>query len=138
MRRYKPPYFFFIFLLFLKISYLLFLQIAIWLSKHLKAPLFSRLYLPQNLLFSYKQKGSPFDEPSFAFIASNNQFNYLMIFATTPAPTVRPPSRIAKRKPSSIAIGWIKLTVILMLSPGITISTPSGNSIVPVTSVVRK
>jgi hypothetical protein len=30
-----------------------------------------------------------------------------MIFATTPAPTVRPPSRIAKRKPSSIAIGWI-------------------------------
>ena len=49
-----------------------------------------------------------------------------MIFATTPAPTVRPPSRIAKRKPWSIAIGWIKLTVILMLSPGITISTPSG------------
>ena len=36
-----------------------------------------------------------------------------MIFATTPAPTVRPPSRIAKRKPWSIAIGWIKLTVIL-------------------------
>ena len=28
---------------------------------------------------------------------------YSMIFATTPAPTVRPPSRIAKRKPSSIA-----------------------------------
>jgi len=30
---------------------------------------------------------------------------YSMILATTPAPTVRPPSRIAKRKPSSIAIG---------------------------------
>jgi hypothetical protein len=28
-----------------------------------------------------------------------------MILDTTPAPTVRPPSRIAKRKPSSIAIG---------------------------------
>ena len=54
-----------------------------------------------------------------------------MIFATTPAPTVRPPSRIAKRKPWSIAIGWIKLYCHLMLSPGITISTPSGNSIVP-------
>src|SRR5690606_23846996 len=31
--------------------------------------------------------------------------NYSMILATTPAPTVRPPSRIAKRRPSSIAIG---------------------------------
>src|SRR5215472_518368 len=31
-------------------------------------------------------------------------FNYFMILATTPAPTVRPPSRMAKRKPSSIAI----------------------------------
>ena len=36
-----------------------------------------------------------------------------MILATTPAPTVRPPSRIAKRRPSSIAIGWIKVTVTL-------------------------
>ncbi len=27
-----------------------------------------------------------------------------MILATTPAPTVRPPSRIAKRRPSSIAM----------------------------------
>ena len=32
-----------------------------------------------------------------------------MTLATTPAPTVRPPSRIAKRRPSSIAIGWIRL-----------------------------
>ena len=31
--------------------------------------------------------------------------NYLITLATTPAPTVRPPSRIAKRKPSAIAIG---------------------------------
>ena len=34
-----------------------------------------------------------------------------MIFATTPAPTVRPPSRMAKRRPSSMAIGAISLTV---------------------------
>lgn len=34
-----------------------------------------------------------------------NNRDYLIILATTPAPTVRPPSRIAKRKPSSIAIG---------------------------------
>ena len=64
--------------------------------------------------------------------------NYLMIFETTPAPTVRPPSRIAKRKPSSIATGWIKVAFIRMLSPGITISVPSGNSTAPVMSVVRK
>src|SRR6516165_11879463 len=63
---------------------------------------------------------------------------YFRIFATTPAPTVLPPSRIANRSPSSIAIGLISSIVILMLSPGITISTPAGNSIVPVTSVVRK
>ena len=63
---------------------------------------------------------------------------YSMILATTPAPTVRPPSRIAKRSPSSIAIGWISVTVIAMLSPGITISVPAGSSQLPVTSVVRK
>jgi len=61
-----------------------------------------------------------------------------MILATTPAPTVRPPSRMAKRKPSSIAIGLISLTVMLTLSPGMTISLSAGNSTAPVTSVVRK
>src|SRR5712691_11249927 len=63
---------------------------------------------------------------------------YFRILATTPAPTVRPPSRIAKRKPSSIAIGTRSSTSIVMLSPGITISVPSGSVTVPVTSVVRK
>ncbi len=69
---------------------------------------------------------------------SNLTSDYLMIFVTTPAPTVRPPSRIAKRKPSSIAIGAINSTLILMLSPGITILISSGKCTVPVTSVVRK
>ena len=64
--------------------------------------------------------------------------DYSMTFATTPAPTVRPPSRIANRNPSSIAIGAISVTVIPMLSPGITISVPSGSTQLPVTSVVRK
>ena len=63
---------------------------------------------------------------------------YLTIEATTPAPTVRPPSRIAKRRPSSMAIGAISSTVMAMLSPGITISVPAGSSTEPVTSVVRK
>ena len=61
-----------------------------------------------------------------------------MMSVTTPAPTVRPPSRMAKRRPSSMAIGAIRFTVIVTLSPGITISTSSGSSIDPVTSVVRK
>ena len=63
---------------------------------------------------------------------------YSMMLVTTPAPTVRPPSRIAKRRPSSIAIGAISSTSIAMLSPGITISVPSGSTTDPVTSVVRK
>src|SRR5262249_15624903 len=63
---------------------------------------------------------------------------YLRTLETTPAPTVRPPSRIAKRSPSSIATGVISSPVILMLSPGITISVPSGRLSTPVTSVVRK
>ena len=63
---------------------------------------------------------------------------YSTIEATTPAPTVRPPSRMAKRRPSSMAIGVIRLMVIATLSPGITISIPAGNSAMPVTSVVRK
>ena len=53
--------------------------------------------------------------------------NYFAILATTPAPTVRPPSRIAKRWPSSMAIGVMSLTLISMLSPGMHISVPSGS-----------
>src|SRR6185312_10025757 len=63
---------------------------------------------------------------------------YLMILVTRPAPTVRPPSRIAKRRPSSIATGWISFTEMSVLSPGMTISVPSGSVTTPVTSVVRK
>ena len=63
---------------------------------------------------------------------------YAMISATTPAPTVRPPSRTAKRSSFYIATGVINSTSIAMLSPGITISTFSGSFTVPVTSVVRK
>ena len=65
-------------------------------------------------------------------------FPYSMILATTPAPTVLPPSRMAKRRPCSIAIGVISVTTIFTLSPGITISVPLGSSTAPVTSVVRK
>src|SRR5205085_258787 len=67
-----------------------------------------------------------------------NSFPQAMISATVPAPTVRPPSRMAKRSPFSKATGVISSIARLTLSPGITISTPSGNSADPVTSVVRK
>src|SRR4051812_15693715 len=64
--------------------------------------------------------------------------SYAMISLMVPAPTVRPPSRIAKRKPFSIATGVISSTTKATLSPGITISVPAGSSATPVTSVVRK
>src|SRR4029453_15091211 len=64
--------------------------------------------------------------------------SYSTISATVPAPTVRPPSRIAKRSPHYIAMGMISSPEIDVLSPGITISTPSGRCATPVTSVVRK
>ena len=63
---------------------------------------------------------------------------YSMIVATRPDPTVRPPSRIAKRSPCSIATGWISSIVISTLSPGMHISVPSGRLQTPVTSVVLK
>src|ERR1700722_377453 len=73
-----------------------------------------------------------------AVLKERPAIGYFRTLATTPEPTVRPPSRMAKRRPSSIAIGAISFTVIDTLSPGITISVPSGSSIEPVTSVVRK
>ena len=70
---------------------------------------------------------------------SNKSYgSYSKTSDTVPAPTVRPPSRIANRSPFSIAIGAINSISIATLSPGITISTPAGNDATPVTSVVRK
>ncbi len=69
--------------------------------------------------------------------ASEYWLAYSSMEVTTPAPTVRPPSRIANRNPSSIATGVISSTPICTLSPGITISAASGSTIAPVTSVVR-
>ncbi len=66
--------------------------------------------------------------PNPVFIAYWRSLAYSMILATTPAPTVRPPSRIAKRRPSSMAIGQCSSTLIDTLSPGITISVPSGSA----------
>src|SRR4029453_615462 len=42
---------------------------------------------------------------------------YLTIFVTTPAPTVRRPSRVGEARPSSLAIGWISPTSHSVLSP---------------------
>jgi len=64
--------------------------------------------------------------------------SYSMMSVTAPAPTVWPPSRIAKRSPFSSATGVISETSQLTLSPGITISTPCASFTSPVTSVVRK
>ncbi len=63
---------------------------------------------------------------------------YSTTSVTTPAPTVLPPSLTANLNSFSIAIGAINSISIVTLSPGITISTPSGNFATPVTSVVLK
>src|SRR3569623_3410446 len=63
---------------------------------------------------------------------------YSRILVTTPAPTVLPPSRMAKRSPFLQAIGVIRSTSRFTMSPGMTISAPSGSVTRPVTSVVRK
>ena len=63
---------------------------------------------------------------------------YSNILVTTPAPTVLPPSLIAKFNFSFIAIGVINFTVNFESSPGIIISVPLGSSTSPVTSVVLK
>ena len=63
---------------------------------------------------------------------------HLIISVITPAPTVLPPSRIAKRCSFSIATGWMSSTVMVIVSPGMTISVPAGSVTSPVTSVVRK
>ena len=106
---------------------------------------------PLRLLFLFfKKRNRPLKEivpPSLAHEKAGRSFlSGLLCFAfaysrmsdTTPDATVRPPSRIAKRSPFSIAIGVISVISMRMLSPGMTISTPSGSLIVPVTSVVRK
>ena len=64
--------------------------------------------------------------------------NYSSMSITTPEPTVRPPSRMAKRRPFSMAMGVISSTSMSTLSPGMHISVPSGREMMPVTSVVRK
>ena len=85
---------------------------------------------------AHKKEG-PLRNPPFAFL-ERKASDHSMIFVTTPEPTVRPPSRIAKRSFSSMAIGVISVHSMSTLSPGITISTPSGSLMLPVTSVVRK
>jgi hypothetical protein len=85
-----------------------------------------------------KTRGARFANIRFGWVRRHCSLDHSVIEATIPAPTVRPPSRMAKRSFSSMAIGTISSTSTVMLSPGITISVPSGSDTMPVTSVVRK
>ena len=75
---------------------------------------------------------------SWLWFRGHSLRGYARTSLTTPAPTVRPPSRMAKRSSFSMAMGWMSSTVTVALSPGMTISVPSGSCTTPVTSVVRK
>ena len=74
----------------------------------------------------------------WCYAEARRSVGHLMTLVTRPEPTVRPPSRMAKPRPSSMAMGWMSWTVISVVSPGMTISVPSGRVMTPVTSVVRK
>lgn len=101
--------------------------------------LYASGYFLQNLhLLRYRSFANASYSLPISFNKNWTQRQSRIILATTPDPTVRPPSRIAKRKPSSTAMGVIRVISICTLSPGITISTPSGNLMTPVTSVVLK
>jgi hypothetical protein len=84
---------------------------------------------------SFGQKGSRRNSISSSRIKKPP---YATTSATRPAPIVRPPSRIAKRCPFSIATGFCNSISTETLSPGMTISTPCAKVNVPVTSLVRK
>ena len=69
---------------------------------------------------------------------SYTPFNFLTLCLTPHLHLLFYHLLIANLSPSSIAIGCVFLKVIAMLSPGMTISVPDGNSTEPVTSVVCK
>jgi hypothetical protein len=89
-------------------------------------------------LVSFSSPSPSFPRPRGEGIAGRAILLYSNISVTEPAPTVRPPSRIANRKPFSIATSVINEISRFTLSPGITISTPGSSFTDPVTSVVRK
>lgn len=97
-------------------------------------------YLTGVVRAGHMRKG-PFHanvERALLSCAARAASDHLRILVTRPAPTVRPPSRMANFRPSSMAIGWMSSTFMSVLSPGMTISVPSGSFTTPVTSVVRK
>jgi hypothetical protein len=104
----------------------------------LLAPPVSSIHEEYNRFQNRKEPPRNFS-PGGSFITLMKEYKYYsMHLPTAPEPTVRPPSRIAKRRPGSIATGLINSTVISTLSPGTTISMFAGKSTTPVTSVVRK
>src|SRR2546421_174858 len=91
--------------------------------------------IPASATFGDPNNQEPqLDQP----LQNHRKPDYAITSVTRPAPIVRPPSRMAKRCPLSMATGAITVISTDTLSPGITISTPAGRATVPVTSVVRK
>ena len=82
--------------------------------------------------------GHPSRKFYLAAHSSRSRMFYSIISVTTPDPTVLPPSLMANLSPSSMAISVIRSISIVMLSPGMHISVPSGSFRSPVTSVVLK
>ena len=90
-------------------------------------------------IFLHFLSASSFNNPLlYSVFSILSLASYSTMSAMVPAPTVCPPSRMAKRSPFSMAMGVISCTSTETLSPGMTISVPPSSSTEPVTSVVRK
>src|ERR1044072_609881 len=74
------------------------------------------------------KRGGPCSPPLRNLVERTS--NYSMISATTPAPTVRPPSRIAKRSSLSIAIGVVE-------SPRHRVVAARSHLLLPLRSLLR-
>lgn len=82
-------------------------------------------------LWQMSDQQHPGNKPRTTPVSSIAHFRTL---DTTPAPTVRPPSRMANRRPASMATGVISSKLPRKLSPGMTMGVSSGSLTTPACS----
>ena len=107
-------------------------------ARHLIPLCYSESLAGHETALSGVRNAASSDAAASVFVLPDLAAAYSKIFVTTPDPTVRPPSRMAKRLPSLMAIGLPSSTSTRTLSPGMHISAPPRRFAAPVTSVVRK
>ena len=97
-----------------------------------------RFWRPLLYQLNYRPTQGSHPFPCAAPCPTRKKRNHSTTSATRPEPIVRPPSRMAKVNPCSIATGLPNSTETVTRSPRITISMLSSRVNDPVTSVVLK